>query len=369
MSSGLFSGRVENRVFLDERVLYPDFVPDALPFRDRHINDLADCFRPILNNRLPSNAFLVGPTGVGKTASAKFVCRELVETGKVKYLYLNCFEYSSRSSVLTEIANFLGAGIPRRGLAVDEIFGYLLECLSKYSYFPLVVLDEVDQLFLEHENEKLLYDILRVSEYGKNRIGLILISNDHNLVLRLDDRVRRVFFGKPILFEKYSPQELKAILSARSSLAFLPFAVSDEIIGVSAAHAAKLGGDARIAFESLLRAGRIAESKNHSKVLISDLKQAFEEVDFASFGKGLKHLSKLELSVLKLIAEKGPLNSGRFYELASKELEVGERRLRDILASLEKMNLIFARDVHLGNKGKTREFESRIPSKVLDKFK
>ncbi|MEM4326649.1 MAG: AAA family ATPase [Candidatus Diapherotrites archaeon] len=369
MVSKLFSKKFEHRIFLDERVLYPEFVPNALLFRDVQLNELADCFRPLLYNGVSSNAFLFGPTGVGKTVSAKFVCRELEETAKVKCLYLNCFEYSSRTSVLIELSNFLGAGIPRRGLAVDEIFSFLLESLSKFFYFPLIVLDEVDQLLLSSENEKLLYDLLRVSEYGKKRIGLILISNDSSFVLRLDDRIKNVFFGKPILFEKYTPQQLKSILSDRAQLAFLPSAISDDVIALSAAHAAKLGGDARIAFASLLRAGRIAESKNHVKVSVSDLREAFVEVDFVSFGKGLRHLSKVELSVLSLIAEHGPLISGKFYELASVKLDVGERRLRDILKALEKTNLISVKEIHLGNKGKTREFESKIPKHVLEKLK
>src|SRR3989344_8670777 len=99
----------EKSVFLDERYLYPEFVPERLPHREREIDSLVYCFNPVLNGKKPLNVFLAGSTGVGKTVCAKFVLKELEGSfDRAKTLYLNCFEFNSRASVLGAIANFVG---------------------------------------------------------------------------------------------------------------------------------------------------------------------------------------------------------------------------------------------------------------------
>jgi cell division control protein 6 len=358
----------ENTIFLDESCLYPDFIPDKLPGRESELESIAYCFRPLLENRKPINVFLVGPTGVGKTVCARYVLSQLEETNsRVKSIYLNCFEYNSRSSVLIALANFVGAALPRRGFGTDEIFSKLLEFLPKSSYTPIVVLDEVDQLVASVEGEKLLYDLVRLFEYGANFIGVILISNDVSLISHLDSRIRSSLAGHVVNFEPYSPSQLKSILSNRASLAFCSGVLEPDVIGVAAAHAAKLGGDCRIAIESLLRAGRIAESKNSPRVSLSHLKLAFEQVDSASLVKGLKHLSSDEFVIVKIISNNQPITSGKIYEIYSKKFngKLKERRLREILSSLERRNFISSKNISLGHKGNTREFVSRIPRGVL----
>lgn len=367
--SNLFSaGRRERQVFQDERYLYPEFIPDNLPHREKELESLAYCLRPILAGKKPLNVFLVGPTGVGKTVCAKYVVRELADAGgRSKSLYLNCFEFNSRVSVLISLANFLGAGIPRRGLATDEIFSNILEYLPKANFTPIVILDEVDQLLVDAEGQKLLYDLLRVIEYGKQRIGVIMISNDKALTSGLDSKIRSSLAEQTIVFDPYTPVQLKAILSERADMAFAKGSLDKDVVNVAAAHAAKLGGDARVAFEGLLKAGRIAESKNSEKVTVEHLNGAFAEVDSASLVKGVKHLDKEGLLLLKIIAQNQPVNSGAVYELYSKTHKGGlkQRRVREILSMLEKKNFVSAQEKSLGNQGKTRVFSSAIPKESL----
>ncbi len=358
----------EKSVFLDERFLYPEHIPEKLPHREKELDSLAYCFKPILSNRKPLNVFLAGPTGVGKTVCVRYVLRQLEEThDRVKSLYLNCFEYNSRASVLIALANFVGAAVPRRGLATDEVFTNFLQCLEKCSFTPIVVLDEVDQLLLNEENSKLLYDLLRVVEYGGKPIGIVLISNDIALISKLDSRIRSSLAQQAIIFSPYTPQQLKEILSERAELAFAKGSYERDVVNVAAAHAAKLGGDCRVALESLLKAGRLAERGNKAKVSVEHLKEAFEAVDAVSLLKVVKHLVKDELVLLKVIAENSPVNSGKIYELYSKSpgAALKERRLREILAKLEKQGLISGVDVSLGNKGNTREYSVKVQGSHL----
>ncbi len=366
MPKNLFSRPSQEKgVFLDERFLYQEHIPERLPHREKELDSLAYCFKPILANRKPLNVFLAGPTGVGKTVSVKYVLAQLQEShGRTKSLYLNCFEYNSRAAVLIALANFVGAAVPRRGLATDEVFTGFLQSLEKAPFTPIIVLDEVDQLLLNEENSKLLYDLLRVVEYGGKSIGVVLISNDTELTSKLDSRIRSSLAQQAVIFSAYTPQQLKEILSERAELAFCRGAYEKDVINVAAAHAGKLGGDCRVALESLLKAGRIAERANSPKVTVEHLRQAFEAVDAISSLKALKHLAKDELVLLRLIAENSAVNSGRLYELYAKVpgAQLKQRRLREILAKLEKQGLISGVEVSLGNRGKTRQF-SALPQK------
>ncbi|MCH7902814.1 AAA family ATPase [archaeon] len=360
----------EKSVFQDERFLYPEFIPELLPHREKEIESLVYCFDPILKGRKPLNVFLAGPTGVGKTVSAKYVLRELEDNfDRVKSLYLNCFEYNSRPAILAAIANFVGAGIPRRGLATDELFTKMLESMGKCGFTPIVILDEVDQLLVSEQNSKILYDLLRIVEYEKDRIGIIMISNDVELIAKLDSRIKSSLAEQTIIFDPYTPEQLKSILKERADLSFQKNSLEKEVVNVAAAHAAKLGGDCRVAIESLLKAGRIAERENTGLVTIENLQKSFEDVDAASLVKGVSSLSKDELVLLKIITENQPVNSGKIYELYSKDKnnELKERRLRDVLSNLEKKNFLSLKNVSMGNRGKTKEFSSRIPKQFLEK--
>ncbi|MCR4335696.1 MAG: AAA family ATPase [archaeon] len=358
----------EKSVFLDERYLYPEHLPDTLHYRDKEIDSLVYCFDPILKGKKPLNVFLAGPTGVGKTVSAKFVLKQLEENfDRSKSLYLNCFEFSSRAAILNAIANFAGAALPRRGLATDEIFTKMLESLKKCGFVPIIILDEVDQLLISEINSKLLYDLLRIVEYGKQSIGVVMISNDVSLTSKLDSRIKSSLAEQTIIFNPYTPEQLKAILSERAALAFLGGAYDKDVVNVAAAHAAKLGGDCRVAIESLLKAGRIAERENSGKVSLDNLQQAFGSVDAASLIKGVPHLNSDELALVKIISENQPINSGKIYEIYSKNKDavLKERRLRDTLSNLEKKNFISSKQLKLGNKGITKEYSSSIPQQFL----
>lgn len=358
----------ERSVFMDERYLYPEHIPEKLPHRDKEIDSLAYCFRPMLAGRKPQNVFLAGPTGVGKTVCAKFVLRQLQEANdRAKSLYINCFEYNSRAAVLISLANFVGAAVPRRGLATDEVFTTFVQSMEKCSFTPVIVLDEVDQLLIEHENSKLLYDLLRVVEYGHKALGIVLISNDAGLTAKLDARIRSSLAQQTVVFNPYTPQQLKSILGERAEFAFAKGALEKDVINVAAAHAGKLGGDCRVALESVLRAGRIAERANAEKVTVQHLKEAFDAVDAISALKALKHLSKDELLLLKIIAEKGPIVSGKIHETyySDKENKLKERRLREILVALEKQNLVVGTELSLGSKGNTREYIAKVQGSTL----
>ncbi len=357
-----------HEIFKNESYLYPEFLPERLPHREKEIDSLVFAFKPAINGKKPVNVAVFGSTGTGKTCTVRFVLKELEDyTDRAKSIYINCFEYSTRNSVLSAITSFLGRAIPRRGLGTDEIYSVFLESLEKIDFIPLIVLDEFDQLLKSEDGSKILYDLLRVFQFKKARVGLIIISNDLNMNFNLDERVKSSFTEERILFEPYSPQQLKDILRERVEYAFQENVLEKEVINVAAAHAAKLGGDCRIAIESLLKAGRLAEKENSEKVSLQHLRKAFEVIDFIPAKKFLKHLSDSEKLLLKILSQEfKPISAGELYMKFNKlsKQQLTERRLRDLISRLNTLNLVSA-DLNENLRGKTRMISLKISKELV----
>lgn len=376
MSKNIFSKpKTIKEVFKDERYLYPDHIPERLPHRDAEIDSLVYAFMPVLKGKRPRNVFVYGGTGVGKTATVKYVLNELENfSDRAKGIYINCFEFNTRHAVLSRITNFLGYATPRRGIATDEVYTKFLGALRNVEFIPLIVLDEVDQL-LEHSasdgTSKLFYDLLRVIEHQKSRIGLIFISNDTGFTSKLDARVRSSLTEDSIKFPKYTPQQLKDILRERVKYAFLANVLDPEAINLAAAHAAKLGGDARIAIECLFKAGRDAEKENTGKVTPEHVRNSFKYVDSTPIKKLLPNLSENEKLILKMLSKlDAEINSGELYEHYSAKTKkpLTQRSFRDLISKLESINLISAPLVESGMRGKTRAISLKVSKQAVSEL-
>lgn len=356
-------------IFKDERFLYPEFLPEKLPHRDSEIDSLVFALKPVLAGKKPENVFVTGKSGTGKTVTIKFVLNELHEySDRAKSLYINCFEFNTRHAVLSAVTNFLGMAVPRRGIATDEVYSRLLSALNNIDFTPIIVLDEVDQLFSDNDASRLFYDVLRVVEHGKNSFGLIFVSNDSAFLSKLDLRVKSSLGQETIAFNPYTPQQLKDILHERCQYAFHSNVLENEVINVAAGHAAKSNGDARIAIDCLLKAGREAERENALKVSVGHLKKAFLMVDSAPLKKAISFLNETEKIVLKILAESGEneIISGKLYEkycsVAQEPLTL--RRFRDIVSDLEKQGLLKTEEIMHEVKGRTRKITITVPKNL-----
>lgn len=347
-------------IFKNEKVLYPEHMPDKLPGRDSEINTIAYSLKPVLSGGRPRNVFIYGPPGVGKTVCVKHVLEQLEDySSRAKYKYINCWEYNTRHSILSQITNFLGFAVPRRGVATDEIYNYFIEALKKSSFSSIIILDEIDQILNNPEGSKLLYDLLRTN---LSKIGIIAISNNLTMTFNLDARVRSSLTEESVVFKPYTPMELKEIINERVKLAFFPMAVEKEIIDVAAGHAAKLGGDARIAISSIWQAGKEAEKENSPKVSLDNLKQAFKISEEAPVKKMLKYLTAPEKKILKMLVQK-EMFSTEIYEEYNKDTDdqLTDRRLRTFIARLETLKLV---DTIM--QGKEKKVKLIVPKEMVD---
>lgn len=371
MPKGIFGNAERCAIFKDERFLYPEYIPEKLPFREAQIAEIANSLRPLLRNGRPQNLFLFGPSGTGKTVTAKYVLRELEEqTSKAKGIYINCFEFHTRNAVLNKLCIALGNPVPRRGLASDEIYNELICTLKAKGIMPIVVLDEADQLIRDKTSSQLLYDLLRTAELHSIHIGIVLISNIPDALVLLDDRVRSSLSAAMIEFKQYTPQQLKQILGERAKNAFFEDALEEDVINLAAAYAAKCNGDARIAINSLLVAGRIAEKECAKKLSVEHLRKAFENIKPRALEKALPHLDMHEKEILKIMCNREKVFSGELYKIYCSKVEqpITERSFREKLNRLAELKLLEVSDVTSGVRGRTREIKLAQPRDAMLKL-
>ena len=69
-------------VFKNREVLRSTYIPEILPHRESQINQLASILVAALKNETPSNVFIYGKTGTGKTATVKLISKELEKKAK-----------------------------------------------------------------------------------------------------------------------------------------------------------------------------------------------------------------------------------------------------------------------------------------------
>jgi Cdc6-like AAA superfamily ATPase len=156
----------------------------------------------------------------------------------------------------------------------------------------IVVLDEVDQLI--KNDASVLYDLLRIENYTKQKIGLIFISNDKYVFRNVEDRIKSSLNLEEIEFKPYTFLEMKDIVEQRMKEAFASY---EE--GVSALVAAKAveKGDVRVALDILLKSGRIAKGK----LRIEDVKKVIKEEVNPKAQEIMKVLSNAEKRILEIL--------------------------------------------------------------------
>jgi cell division control protein 6 len=285
----------EDTIIYNELPLTEAFIPTRLFHREGQLRELERCLKPVLSNRLPENVFLVGSTGTGKTIVARWILESYFGDRSV---YVNCWKYRSTHDVLKEV--LLGLRMVIHGWEKTSDLIKMFERILKKKKI-IVCLDEVDQL----KESNVLYVLAR------NACGLILISNHIYSLMSLDSRIRSSLALTEIHFPDYKPEEIYDILKDRVQYSFRPRTLEDELIRI-AAFMSK--GDARVALETLRRAGRKTEDKELKKVTIKEIKQASREAKRLKKSYILSKLNEHQLVIYEILEKKIKITSGMLYK-------------------------------------------------------
>lgn len=382
-------------IFDNKKVLQSTFVPGEISHRDSQINQVAQIISPALKNEKPSNLFIYGKTGTGKTLVVKYVAEQMENVAKekgfpVQIFYLNCklkkiadTEYR----LIAELARFFGKAVPPTGLPTDEVYNIFFRAVDSEEKIIILILDEIDEL-VKKAGDQIIYNILRVnSELKKSQLTIIGISNDLMFANNLDPRVKSSLSEEEIVFPPYNAVQIQDILKERAVKAFKPGVLDDGVIQKCAAYAAREHGDARRALELLRVAGELAERKNKEKVSIEDIDEADDKIERDRILDMVKtHPKQFQATlypILILGSDKknknngnGSIMTGDVYELYKKICNkcglrpLTQRRVSDIIGELDMLGIINTKVISKGRFGRTREInislQSSIEKKVID---
>lgn len=254
-------------VLRSETYLTTEYLPDQPVGRDTEVKRIADAVRPLTKRKKADNLLVYGPAGVGKTTCVKYVFNRLEEETGAKSVYINCWQYNTRSSLLTQLLIQLGYPAPRKGKPVDELLSRIQEWLDKNRGIALA-LDEFDQL---NDQTEVIYDLQMLNQEVENSLGIVMVSNHHPSKVQLDPRSRSRLNCQTLQFNSYTRQQLEDILEKRVEQAFRPGSVTDDVIKQIAEQVAQESGDCRKALDTLLTAGRKADKRDQNKVTVDDI--------------------------------------------------------------------------------------------------
>ncbi|MFQ5909380.1 MAG: ORC1-type DNA replication protein [Thermoplasmata archaeon] len=363
----------------DRDILRPSYIPDKLPHRERQIKTLASILAMALKGERPSNVLIFGKTGTGKTATVKFLQKEMEKTKKwsrVDYLYMNCEITDTLYSVLQNLGNrFIedfDERIPFTGWSTERVYNMLRERLDEEKRVVVVVLDEIDKLVYK-SGDDVLYHLTRINEdLTQAKVSIVGISNDLKFTEFLDPRVKSRLSDEKMVFPPYNAEELKDILSQRANLAFEDGNIDESVTSLCAALAAQEHGDARRALDLLRVAAEIAERRHEDRITDRHVLRAKNQLELDCVIEAVKSLptqSKLILLGIIMNEEMGStrMTTGDVYNMY-KQLcrKIGmsvltQRRITDLISELDMLGLVNARVKSFGRGGRTKEIQSSVP--------
>ncbi len=352
-------------------VLRHSYTPDYLPHREKQINQLAYLLSPALRGETPSNIFIYGKTGTGKTATVKFIAKQLENASlktnsNVVVHYINCEIVDTAYRVLASIARKLGRNVPMTGWPTDQVYEEVKRGVDGRDSVLVVILDEVDRLV--KKADEALYSLTRInSELERAKVSLIGISNNLKFKSFLDARIISSLSEEEVVFPPYNAEQLEDILRQRAEMAFKEGVLEDGVIQLCAAIAAQEHGDARKALDLLRVSGEIAEKEGSSKVKIEHVKKAVKKIETDYMIETVRTLpihSKILLYATTLLSEQvEKFTTGELYCLYKKLCgRVGvdfltQRRISDLISELDMLGIINSTIISKGRYGRTREIK------------
>jgi archaeal cell division control protein 6 len=377
----------KDEIFNEKKVLQISHMPDVVEHRETQINQIAKILAPSLKFNRPSNIFIYGKTGSGKTLSMKHIAQNMLNISDknkipLKILYINCKlkrVADTEYRIIAQLGRELGEKIPNTGLPTDEVYRIFFNALDKKKIILLIVLDEIDQL-VNKAGDAVLYNLTRINEELKNsQVSIIGISNNSRFIDLVDPRVKSSLSEEDILFPPYNALQLQDILRSRAKKAFKEYVLEEGVIEKCAAYSAKEHGDARRALDLLRVAGEVSERECLSNVKIKHIDEAESKIEHDRVLDIIttqpKQSQAALYSILSLQSKEKSILTGQIYDLYKTLCNqtglktLTQRRIGDIIAELDMLGIINAKVISKGRYGRTREISLSTPESTNYKIK
>ena len=389
----LFSNYLSKKpIFSNKKALMSNYTPETVPHRETQINQLGRIILPALKNERPSNVFIYGSTGTGKTLVTNYVLNELVIAGKqnntkISTIYVNCKMKrvaDTEYRFLAFLAEKLGEKVPPTGLPTDQVYKMFFKALDEQEGVLIIIVDEIDSL-VNKVGDDFLYNLTRINQDLENvKVAIIGISNNISFTDFLDARVKSSLSEEDLIFPPYNAVQLQDILQERTKIAFSEGILEDGVNQKCAALAAQEHGDARRALDLLRVAGEMAERNGDEIISIKHVDMAEEKVDTDRILEVVKTQPKQSKAIIytlltKIENESDKVLTGDVYNTYITTCKkailkpLTQRRVSDILSELDMLGIINAKVISNGRYGRTREislaFSKDLHAKIMDFLK
>lgn len=356
---GLFKDilHADQTLFKNDSALDTEFVPKILPFREKEQKYVADCIKPLLQDRTGKNLMVFGVPGVGKTSTIKYMYRELEdETDDVISIYINCWQKNSSFKIVCAICEELGYNLTHNK-NTEELFEIAKNMLNKKS--AVLCFDEIDKI----DDFDFLYSFIE----GIYKKTILLVTNYKEWLTKLDERIRSRLGADSIEFKTYDLKETKEILNQRSKYAFYPNVLEEESLDIISKKTYETR-DLRTGLHLLREAGLAAENESSKKIMEKHANLALKKIDDFSIKKS-DDLESQTKYILEIIKENPLKKSGKIFGIyKQKGGSDSYRSFHRKLKRLETSKFIIIKKIDGGKEGKTSIIEYNKPSKKLTDF-
>ena len=139
-------------IFERREALLEEWTPAELVGRDDELKRYHAALQPVINNESPSNIFLYGKSGVGKTAATRYLLQTLkrdaadVDDLDLHTVEINCDGLNSSYQAAVALVNELrdpATQISNTGYPQASVYQFLFDELDAVGGTVLIVLDDV----------------------------------------------------------------------------------------------------------------------------------------------------------------------------------------------------------------------------------
>ncbi len=384
----MFSDYIDGDSFFKNKdALTTNWKPNNILHRDQQINDLASILAPSLRGDDPSNVFIYGSVGTGKTLITKHVTEELTsvadaEDVDLNVVYINCKMKKVADTeyrLLAKLAEQLGDDVPSTGLPTDAVYNRFFEALQKQKGVVVIALDEIDAL-VKKVGDEFLYNLTRINDdLDQTKVSIIGISNDLNFTEYMDSRVKSSLSEEEIIFPPYNAIELREILKDRAEKGFVEEALKGGVISKCSALAAQEHGDARRALDLIRVAGELAERSSSDEVTKKHVDRAQKKIERDRIVETVrsqpKHSKLVLYIILEMTNEEDEIATGDVYSEYKDicgDLDVSEltqRRVSGLISELDMLGVINAKVISKGRYGRTRQISVDLSEDIRGQIK
>ena len=279
--------------------------------RDAQLQDLLPCFKP-MDSLKALHAWVHGPPGSGKTYCLRFLQDSAAKPAGIPSVYVNCRQRPTAYSILEHVMDEIRPlHSPIRAMATQ--LELLREALGQKR--AVLVLDEIDTLSPKDAGE-VLHHLT-----GLPAVSLVCVGADRAALLHLPESIISRLVPRQVLFPRYQPGEVRALLSLATTRGLRAGACNPAVLETIVLHAY---GDARRALAILRHGVARAEQDGASQVEPSHLVLTNFSSDHADLDER-SQLSSHHRLLVEAVRQRQPV-SGAALETAYQETCAREQR-------------------------------------------